>query len=176
MPQITIDIHTQTLCLSHGGNLYVYSISTALKGAGEIEGSEMTPRGLHVITEMIGGELPINAVLRGRQFTGEIYDAALAKAYPDRDWILTRILWLTGQERGVNKGLNAEGVNVDSHQRYIYIHGTPLSEPMGVAQSHGCIRMHNDDLMDLFERVEIGTPINIVENASREIESYNHNE
>ena len=163
MHHIEIDIAQQTLTFFGDEQARVYSVSTALNGVGEIEGSERTPRGAHVISEKIGGDLPINAVLRGRQFTGEIYDSFLAEAYPNRDWILTRILWLTGREPGFNHGVNDEGVNVDSHHRYIYIHGTPDSEPMGIAKSHGCIRMHNHDLIDLFARVEEGITVNIME-------------
>ncbi len=165
MTHILIDISKQTLTLSSAVTTRAYSVSTALNGVGEIEGSECTPRGRHVITEKIGGELPVNAVLRGRQPTGEIYDEALANAHPARDWILTRILWLTGLEEGVNAGQNANGINVDSHARYIYIHGTPDSEPMGVPKSHGCVRMRNQDIIDLFKHVDVGATVEIVESV-----------
>lgn len=163
MIHILIDIAKQTLTLSAARQSRIYTISTAANGVGEIEGSECTPRGLHVIREKIGGDLPINAVLRGRQPTGEIYKPSLALAHPNRDWILTRILWLSGLEECVNAGVNADGAMVDSHERYIYIHGTPDSEPMGVPRSHGCIRMYSHDVIDLFERVEEGFMVNIVE-------------
>jgi len=165
MTHILIDISTQTLTLSSAAITRVYTVSTARNGVGEVEGSECTPRGRHVITEKIGGELPINAVLRGRQPTGEVYDAALATAYPARDWILTRILWLTGLDEGLNAGKNADGINVDSHARYIYIHGTPDSEPMGEPKSHGCIRMRNQDIIDLFAHVDVGSTVEIVESV-----------
>ncbi|MDQ5888223.1 MAG: L,D-transpeptidase [Neisseriaceae bacterium] len=141
-----------------GGQLANYKISSAARGAGEQKGSFQTPRGLHVVRAKLGYQLPLNAVLVGRRPTGEIYDAALAQAYPDRDWILTRILWLSGLEPGVNR-LG----QVDTMQRYIYIHGTPDCEPMGVPVSHGCIRMRNEDIVDLFDRVPPGTRVNIYE-------------
>lgn len=165
MAHILIDIAQQTLTLSSLAETRIYRVSTARNGAGEVEGSECTPRGRHVISEKIGGELAINAVLRGRQPTDEIYDDALATLYPERDWILTRILWLTGLEEGVNAGRNADGINVDSHARYIYIHGTPDSEPMGEPKSHGCIRMRNQDIIELFEQVEVGSAVEIVESV-----------
>ena len=165
MTHILIDIAKQTLTLSTARQSRIYPISTAKNGAGEIEGSECTPRGLHIIREKIGADLPINAVLRGRQPTGEIYEPSLAELHPNRDWILTRILWLSGLEEGVNAGVNDAGVAVDSHDRYIYIHGTPDSEPMGVPLSHGCIRMHSHDVIDLFEHVEEGFMVNIVESV-----------
>lgn len=156
---IVISLDEQKLVLFCAGEVIVtYSVSTALKGPGELSGSEQTPRGQHVIRAMIGRALPKNAVLVGRRFTGEIYNAQLAEAFPGRDWILTRILWLSGAEPGKNR-LG----NFDTMRRYIYIHGTPDSEPMGVARSHGCIRMHNEDLIDLFERVHMGCPVLIHE-------------
>jgi lipoprotein-anchoring transpeptidase ErfK/SrfK len=163
MTHLVVDISKQTLTLSSIAETRVFAVSTALNGIGEIEGSECTPCGRHVISEKIGGELPINAVLRGRQPTGEIYDAELALEHPTRDWILTRILWLSGLDEGMNAGRNAEGINVDSHARYIYIHGTPDSEPMGEPKSHGCIRMRNRDIVELFEQVEVGALVVIVE-------------
>ena len=155
---ITISIATQTLRLDLIDQQLSYSISTAANGAGERENSGCTPRGWHMISEKFGDGLPINSVFVARQATGEIYSDELAAAYPARDWILTRILWLTGLEAGVNQG---EGC--DSHARYIYIHGTPDSEPMGEPRSHGCIRMRNTDLLALFEQVDVGTIVQIVE-------------
>jgi L,D-transpeptidase YbiS len=163
MTHLLINIVQQTLTLSSAVETRIYRVSTALNGVGEAEGSECTPRGQHVISEKIGEELPINTVLRGREPTGEIYDTSLALEHPTRDWILTRILWLTGLEEGMNAGRNTDGINVDSHARYIYIHGTPDSEPMGEPKSHGCIRMRNQDIVDLFEHVEVGTLVTIIE-------------
>ena len=133
-----------------------FSVSTALNGAGELSGSEQTPRGKHYIRARIGEGLPENAVLLGRRYTGEIFDSELTDKHPDRDWILSRILWLCGMESGKNR-LG----KVDSMRRYIYIHGTPDSEPMGVPKSHGCIRMCNQDLIRLFDLVSIGCIVDI---------------
>lgn len=165
MAHLLIDITTQTLTLSTAPETRIYSVSTALNGVGEVDGSERTPIGRHVISDKIGDQLPLNAVLRGREPTGEIYDATLGIEHPSRDWILTRILWLSGLTDGVNAGWNSEGVLVDSHARYIYIHGTPDSEPMGVPKSHGCIRMRNTDIIDLFDLVAVGSTVTIIEST-----------
>ena len=134
------------------------AVSTAANGPGEVNGSGCTPRGWHIVRAKIGAECPENAVFRARRPTGEIYSEALRQAEPDRDWILSRILWLSGLETGRNRmGM------VDSMRRYIYIHGTPDEEPMGVALSHGCVRMRNRDIIRLFELVEAGTRVLIEE-------------
>lgn len=159
MFQIIISITDQVLKLFDRGQLIAqYPVSTALNGPGETQNSGCTPRGKHYIRAMIGEGLQENSVLVGRRFTGEIYNADLAQQHPERDWILSRILWLCGQEIGKNR-LG----NVDSMQRYIYIHGTPDTEPMGVAKSHGCVRMRNSDLMKLYDRVTPGTAVLIEE-------------
>ncbi|MCL5975455.1 MAG: L,D-transpeptidase [Gammaproteobacteria bacterium] len=134
------------------------AVSTALNGAGEQENSGCTPRGWHTIRACIGEGQPVNTVFRGRRPTGEIYSPELAEQFPDKDWILTRILWLSGLEPGKNR-LG----NVDTMRRYIYIHGTPDSEPMSIAKSHGCIRMHNQDLLALFDLVKPGLKVFIHE-------------
>ncbi|MDD7805032.1 MAG: L,D-transpeptidase [Endozoicomonas sp. (ex Botrylloides leachii)] len=151
-------IKSQQLVLhSNGGQLF-YAVSTAKRGIGQLAGSEKTPLGKHIIRAKIGEKQPENAVFIGRRPTGEIYSPELAIANPQRkDWILTRILWLSGLQPGFNR-LG----NVDSMRRYIYIHGTPDSEPMGRPLSHGCIRMRNKAVIDLFERIDVGVPINIV--------------
>lgn len=164
MPIINIQLSTQTLVLRNAEReLLRFSVSTAKNGAGELEGSECTPRGHHIIAAKIGGQLPLAAALTGRKATGEICDQACFQAAPTRDWILTRILWLQGQELGRNKGLNSAGQNVDSMSRYIYIHGTPDAEPMGEPRSHGCIRMRNSDIVTLYQAVEPGTEVLITE-------------
>ncbi len=156
---IEVSIAKQRLRLLEGDRVMrEYSVSTALNGAGEQEGSGCTPRGSHVIRALIGEGCPIQSVFVGRRFTGEIYTPQLALEYPERDWILSRIVWLSGIEPGINR--NGQ---VDSMRRYIYIHGTPDTEPMGVAQSHGCVRMRNEDVIELFERVQVGTPVEISE-------------
>ncbi len=134
--------------------LFTAAVSTALNGAGEANGSGCTPRGWHQIRALIGHGQPDNAVFVGRRPTGEIYNPRLAEQFPQRDWILTRILWLSGLEIGRNR-LG----NVDTMRRYIYIHGCPESAPMGQPLSHGCIRMHNQDLLTLFDRVEPGLKV-----------------
>ena len=156
---IEVSIADQRLRLYEQGRIVMdVSISTASKGAGEIRGSEQTPRGWHAIRAKIGAGAPLNTVFKGRRPTGEIYTSELRERDPGRDWILTRILWLSGLEPGINRLRN-----VDTMHRYIYIHGTPDCEPMGVPASHGCIRMRNEELIELFERVPVGTRIFIGE-------------
>lgn len=156
--QIEIDIGTQRLTLldQNGVLSAEYPVSTALNGPGEIEGSGCTPRGRHVVRARIGAGAPSGAVFRGRRPTGEVWTPELAARFPERDWILSRILWLSGCESGRNR-LGA----VDTMRRYIYIHGTPDDQPMGVPLSHGCIRMRNCDVIELFERVPVGTIVDI---------------
>lgn len=157
---IRISISAQTLTLlDEAGRIEKrYAISTAAKGAGEQDGSFCTPRGQHLIRAKIGAGQPLNTVFVRRRPTGEIYTPELGAQFPERDWILTRILWLSGCERGFNRlGL------VDTMRRFIYIHGSPDNVAMGVPGSHGCVRMRNSDLLDLFERVEAGTPVEIME-------------
>ncbi len=160
---VVVDTTKQTLALYQQGELIAcYQVSTAKNGTGQQEGSECTPLGRHRIAAKIGDEMPINSVFVGRVPTGEIYSKALALAHPTRDWILTRILWLEGLEEGVNKGDTADGICCDSYRRYIYIHGTPDSEPMGVPMSHGCVRMRHDDLVALYDQVAVGTLVLII--------------
>lgn len=128
-----------------------YPVSTALNGPGEQRNSGCTPCGWHRIRIKIGAGQPINAVFVGRRPTGEIYHPEWAALHPERDWILTRILWLTGLESGRNRGGAC-----DTLRRFIYIHGCPDTAPMGEPRSHGCIRMRNRDLLELFEQVEAG--------------------
>ncbi len=158
MPDIDINLSAQTLLLNQKGRVKTYPISTALNGAGEQKGSNCTPRGRHRIRAKIGGDYPIRSVFVGRRPTGEIYSEELAAEYPGRDWVLTRILWLSGDE----PGLNRLG-NVDTMQRLVYIHGCPDSEPMGVPKSHGCIRMTNTDVAELFNYVDVGASVQINE-------------
>ena len=150
---ILINLKAQTLSLLGGASLsgatieYCCTVSTALNGPGEQQGSGCTPRGWHEIRALIGRDLPINTVFEARRPTGEIYSQSSAKRDPGRDWILTRILWLSGLELGKNR-LGQR----DTFRRYIYIHGTPDTEPMGVPLSHGCIRVNNADLLTLFKQ------------------------
>ena len=139
-----------------GATLATFSVSTSKFGPGELRDTFRTPRGRHVIRAKIGAGQPLGAVFRGRRPTGEIYSPALARAYPNRDWILTRILWLSGLEIGKNR-LG----DVDTMRRYIYIHGTPEADVLGVPGSIGCIRMSNRDVVELFDLVPVGTVVEI---------------
>ncbi len=156
MPRIVIDIEKQELQLygEDGSPVKRYSVSTSKNGAGELNGSFCTPRGQHLIRAKIGAGQPLNAVFVERRATGEIYSPELAGGFPGRDWILTRILWLSGCEPGYNR-LG----KVDTMRRAIYIHGSPDSAEMGKPGSHGCIRMRNRDVVELFDRVPVGTPV-----------------
>ncbi len=160
--ELVVNISEQTLTLyQNNKKIDQYLVSTAKNGIGSQQDSGCTPLGQHVIAAKIGASEPINAVFIGRVPTGEIYNEALGALYPKRDWILSRILWLSGVEEGLNKGSNSQG-GCDTYQRYIYIHGTPDSEPMGVPLSHGCVRMRNQDIIALFEQVTEGTSVIIV--------------
>ncbi len=155
--RVIIDIATQTLQVFSDERLVKsYPVSTAKNGAGEMMGSEQTPRGKHIVRAKIGEQAPVNAVFVARRATGEIYSSALRAEHPHRDWILTRILWLSGVERGKNRM-----GKVDSMRRFIYIHGAPDEEPMGVPMSHGCIRMRNQDVIELFNLLPVGVDVDI---------------
>jgi len=159
LDHLHISIADQQLYGFAAGQLLVrMPVSTARNGVGERNGSGCTPRGLHQVRAKIGAGLPLAAVLRGRRWTGEVWSAALHEAFPGRDWILSRILWLSGCEPGRNR-LG----DVDTFRRYIYLHGTPDSEPMGVAGSHGCIRLRNTDILALFEQVPAHCSVRIEE-------------
>jgi len=160
MAKIVVSLPQQTLTLldEQGREVSRYRVSTSKKGAGELNGSHCTPRGLHMIRAKIGAGLPVNTVFVDRRPTGEIYTTELARLHPNRDWILTRILWLSGCEVGFNR-LG----NVDTMRRYIYVHGSPDSVEIGKPGSIGCIRMRNQDLLRLFDTVLVGTPVEILE-------------
>lgn len=159
MTMLDISIATQHCRLIDNSRLlFEAPVSTALKGVGEQKDSGCTPLGLHQIRACIGAGQAENTVFVGRRPTGEIYTDELGVKFPDRDWILTRILWLSGLELGKNRL-----ANVDTMQRYIYIHGCPDGLPMGVPLSHGCIRMHNKDLVTLFDLVKPGMKVLIHE-------------
>jgi len=153
---VSISQQTLTVCNAQNEALAHYSISTAANGAGCEKNSGCTPLGKHIIRAKIGEDAPIASVFVGRRPTGEICTLALMSEFPSRDWILTRILWLSGTEVGINR-LG----NVDTMQRYIYIHGTPDSNEMGVIGSHGCVRMRNADIIALFGMVDVGIEVNI---------------
>jgi lipoprotein-anchoring transpeptidase ErfK/SrfK len=149
---LDICIATQQLTLIQNGQaLTAYPISTAKNGAGELIGSGCTPRGWHSIRAKIGAGLPLYSVFKARRATGEIYSPELAEQFPERDWILTRILWLGGLELHKNRY-----GQVDTTWRYIYLHGCPDELMDGTPQSHGCIRLYNADMLELFNRVSVG--------------------
>lgn len=156
--RIAISIPAQTLELfdDAGQRLKRYDVSTAAKGAGEQNGSYCTPRGRHLVRAKVGAGAPANTVFVRRRPTGEVWTPELAGQFPGRDWILTRILWLSGCEPGRNR-LGG----VDTMRRYIYIHGSPDSVPMGAPGSIGCIRMRNSDIVELFDLVPPYTPVEI---------------
>ncbi len=153
--RIDIDIDSQLLRLTgvNGGSRQ-YPVSTAANGVGELNGSFRTPRGEHVVRAMIGNDAQPGTIFVGRRPTGEIYTPEMRIQYPDRDWILTRILWLSGTEPGFNR----RG-EVDTMRRYIYIHGSPGDVDMNKPGSAGCVRMRNEDIVELFDLVEAGVPV-----------------
>ena len=159
--KIEIDIAAQALSLiDHGKVVKRYSVSTAKNGPGEKNGSFCTPRGRHIVRAKIGAGQPLNAVFVRRRPTGELWSPELDEQYPGRDWMLTRILWLSGSEPGRNR-LG----EVDTMRRYIYIHGSPDRAEMGRPGSIGCIRMRNADISELFDLVPPYTEVVINEKA-----------
>src|SRR5271169_3446833 len=157
--KITIHIPAQQLELfdDAGNLLHSYAVSTGANGVGEERNSFCTPRGRHMIRARIGAGQPVNTVFVERRPTGEIYTPRLGAQQPGRDWILTRILWLSGCERGYNRMGSC-----DTMRRYIYIHGTPDSTVLGSPGSRGCVRMRNADLLELFDLVQPGTKVEII--------------
>lgn len=152
---IDIDIQAQMLYLWELGVCVQHTaVSTALLGVGQQKGSFKTPLGLHYVRAKIGNNAPVNAVFLGRRQTGEIYTPQLREQSKDRDWILTRIMWLCGLEPGKNRFGNC-----DTFSRYIYIHGCSDDAPMGTPGSHGCVRMHNHELIELFNRIKVGVRV-----------------
>lgn len=157
--KITLD-NQQLQLLKSEEILFQTTIASARKGIGEQMGSEKTPRGWHKIRAKIGNGCPENTVFIARRPTGEIYSSELKRTQPERDWILTRIMWLCGLEPGFNRF-----GQFDTMRRYIYIHGCPDEDPMGIPSSHGCIKMRNTDVIKLFELVQVGIPVLIKEKA-----------
>lgn len=159
--RIEIKIKLQNLDVMDNNQVRIksYRISSAINGVGQKKDSFCTPLGKHIVRAKIGSDQPINTVFIKRRPTGEIYTPELGASYPGRDWILTRILWLSGCELGFNRlGL------VDTMRRFIYIHGSPNCINMGKPSSIGCIRMFSTDLLELFDLVDVGTEVNIKEN------------
>ena len=155
MFELHVSIDKQKMVVYQDGTIEkCYPVSTGKNGAGEIYGSEKTPRGWHCVRAKVGRGAAANTVFVGRRATGEIYKPELSKQYPGRDWILTRIFWLSGLEPGKNRF----GVT-DTFKRYIYIHGTPDETQLGKPGSRGCIRMANHDIIELFNIISTGTRI-----------------
>ncbi len=136
--------------------LKTYLISTGEAGIGSRKGSRMTPAGTHRIAEKIGDGVPVGASFKGRELTGFIRSIFPTEINFPWDSILTRILWLDGQENGVNRG-----GDVDSYSRYIYIHGTQKEWMLGQPSSNGCIKMRNTDLIELFNLAPLNTLVEI---------------
>ena len=158
MKNLIIDVPSQTLKLYENDALVkTYSVSTAKNGVGQEYGSECTPLGKHIIRAKIGKDTPINTVFIRRRPTGELYTPELGEKFSGRDWIITRIMWLCGLEYGKNR----HSRNLDTMRRKIYIHGSPDTVQMGVPGSRGCIRMHNEDVIELFDAIHPGTPVEI---------------
>ena len=158
--KINISIAKQMLELQDDAGMIVvsYRVSTAANGVGEEYGSFCTPRGLHIIRAKIGAGQPLNTVFVRRRPTGEIYTPQLGAEFATRDWMLTRLLWLSGCEVGFNRLGSC-----DTMRRYVYIHGTPDGTILGQPGSKGCIRMRNADLVELFDKVSVGISVHIVE-------------
>jgi lipoprotein-anchoring transpeptidase ErfK/SrfK len=156
--RIEIDAGLQQLTLFDDAGRVVrrYAVSTSKGGLGEADGSFCTPRGRHIVRAKIGAGQPEGTVFVGRRPTGEIWSPELAAQFPDRDWMLTRILWLSGCEPGFNRLRD-----VDTMRRYIYIHGSPGTAEMGRPGSIGCVRMRNADIVELFEEVPAYTAVEI---------------
>ena len=156
--RLRVSISRQEMVATHDSAIAEerFRISTAKNGVGQESGSECTPLGSHRIRAKIGANAPTGSVFVGRRLTGEVYTEVLAEQHPGRDWILTRIMWLCGNETGLNR-LGS----VDTQRRYIYIHGCPDSHELGKPSSHGCIKMYNKDIERLFDLVEIGCHVDI---------------
>jgi hypothetical protein len=160
---VHVCIASQTLTfLPADGASRVYRVSTAAHGSGCVAGSFRTPVGPHRVRLKIGGGCPAGSVFVGRRATGEIHTPELAARFPGRDWILSRILWLQGMAPGLNRG-----GDVDTLRRFIYIHGTADESDLGRPCSHGCVRMGNLDVIELFDRVPLNCPVHIHEHWTR---------
>jgi lipoprotein-anchoring transpeptidase ErfK/SrfK len=155
--RLHLDVARQELSGFAGSReLLRYPVSTAKLGLGCGEGSFQTPHGAHRVRLKIGAACPPGAIFRGRRWTGEVLDESLRRRFPNMDWVLTRILWLQGLERGVNRG-----GGVDTLRRFVYIHGTHEEDLVGRPVSYGCVRMRNTDIAVLFDRVTAGCPMRI---------------
>ena len=157
---IYVGVKRQKLDLYLNGNHIIsYPVSTSMHGAGTKAGSDMTPIGLHKIGGKFGSHTPIGGILKARKYTGEIASIQTGAIETGEDAITTRILTLEGLENGINKG-----GELDSYGRHIYIHGTIEEGLIGQPASHGCVRMKNEDVIDLFNRVNKDLTVIILNN------------
>ena len=157
---LKISVKEQKLHVYRDDNERVKSfvISTALKGVGQNKGSFCTPLGQHIVRAKVGDGAPIFSEFVARRLTGKIWRPTISVSDSKEDWILTRILWLSGLEVGFNRLGNQ-----DTMQRFIYIHGTNDLDNLGKPSSHGCIRMDNYDIIDLFDQIKVGDHVLISE-------------
>ena len=164
-PWIKVGVRSQTLSVFDEAGVLIqrYPVSTAKRGVGEVQNSYQTPRGWHRICEKIGDQAPADTIIFRREVTPWKYTPELHAEYPNKDWILTRILWLCGQEPGLNQGNRDDGALVDSYARYIYIHGAGGHVQMGAPTSLGCVRMTSDAVIDLYQRAPVGMEVLIDE-------------
>lgn len=154
----TVSVSAQQLTLWQADKpTWHCAVSTGKNGVGFEKGSGKTPLGRHYVRAFIGKGLSPLAVLKGRRPTGEIWSPELAQTYPERDWILGRILWLCGLETGINRGGNR-----DTFQRYIYLHASPEDQVTGTPISHGCIRLKPDDMCFVFDHLGYGSVVEIL--------------
>ncbi len=148
-PEVLVDVSEQKLYLYRGGKvLKAYPVSTSKYGIGNLEGSEKTPLGWHQVAKKIGDGAPLNTIFKNRVNTGRVF-TGYANAHRE-DFITSRILWLEGLEPGINKGKR-----IDSFKRYIYIHGTADEDLIGQPASHGCVRMRNTDVVEIFDLLQV---------------------
>ena len=151
--------------ISKGAAIFSYPVSTSKFGLGNVNDSFKTPPGLHYIADKIGEDMPKMTIFKGRRTLVNnltLADLDLPENTDIRnehfathdDVITSRILWLKGHEDGVNKG-----DNIDSYSRYIYIHGTAHEDKIGTPDSHGCVRMNNNDVIELFDNTFVSMPV-----------------
>lgn len=158
-PFIVVDTSNQRLYLFEHNQLKAkYPISSSAVGVGSAAGSNRTPLGLHRIAEKFGDGQPIGMIFKARRPTGKLATIQTKPIKGEGDDVTTRIMWLQGLQPGIN-----EGKGVDSHARYIYIHGTPEEGLIGRPESHGCIRMNNRQVIELFNQVPVGTLVDIIQ-------------
>ena len=155
---IIVKVDTQELYFLEKGTIREkFTVSTSVYGTGSEVNSFKTPLGKHVITEKIGKNLPFGAILKGREWTGALANIIKEPIDTEFDVVTSRILWLSGLEEGLNLG-----PGVDSKSRYIYIHGTAEEGLIGRPASDGCVRMYNNDVISLFEKVDTDTEVWII--------------